>query len=207
MTKQDKPEILAETAAEQVRIVYPDGREKVAWACRTCRYVWADERAAVYCHATSYPCDCGERRSKHYTCCEACRCKLAAERHFAKPVVEWEGEYPVAVDDDDRFLFDEESLAEYLVEHVEDGGDVGDVWLVPCEPNTLRTFEVVDFWSDDLGKDGADHVNANDAAEIEQAVAEWAAANLPKLWYPKSEVRYDARQVAAALGVGITATE
>jgi hypothetical protein len=115
----------------------------VGWVCKKCKRYWAnDEHMARYCCASSMPCDCGKRRSKHRTVCPEYLAVLVYNRWLAMPEVEWNGTTMLCVYDDDEFLMDEDDLATYLSEH---DLTVEDVQLVVCVENHAPHFEMGEF--------------------------------------------------------------
>lgn len=167
---------------------YEDAAEHIGqitgWVCKTCRrYFGEDENGARWCCAGSLPCECGGRITGSYTCCDECRRKKSAERYAALPEEAWNFDSPLALWDDDRFFFSSEDLADYL------GNEdltLDDVRLVLCEQNTVRGFEALDYFSDDLGEDGADQISSKAVTEINAIVDAWAKDNLPALWHGRS---------------------
>lgn len=163
------------------------------WACKTCsrffgtdQYTPADghgaEHMARWCCASSMPCKCGGRIEGGYTICEACRNKQREADWLAKPEIEWDGEFPLAVWDDDRYFFDADALYEYVDDIIEDGGNPLGLKLTTCKRADVRQFEMNDFLCDDLPED-----ETLDCEEIDKTVNDWIAANQPRLFYPTGE--------------------
>lgn len=163
-------------------IRYEDAAEPktmTGWACKKCNrfYSQHDEHSARWCCSTDQPCACGGRKSKTYTCCDACRQKLNAERFTKLPRAEWDGDTPVAVWDGDQYFFSPVAVAEYCEKHEL---KLENVRLVLCEKDkSKRLFEMNEFMSDELAED-----YTLDADEIDKAVNDWIEANVPALWHP-----------------------
>lgn len=160
------------------------------WRCRTCRSFWPSERndraehVARYCCAKDMPCDCGGRCVPHHTACQACLDRMAAEEWAARPAVEWNGEFPIAIHDDDRYFFDAESLLEYLRGDLDGttGRRVEDFRWTTCRPNKPRYFDIDDFLCDDLASD-----EIVDSSDINKVVNDWIKANVPTMYYGTGE--------------------
>jgi hypothetical protein len=124
-----------------------------------------------------------------------CRSKHDAERFYAKPIVPWDGEYPLS-DYCDKYFFDEGGLAEYIDDMIAEGVELESIRLVPCDRHTPRHFDVNEFLCDDLGEDGD-----VDGSDIEPIVNEWIKKNAPQLWHPKEKCRLDPVAVAKSLNI------
>jgi hypothetical protein len=177
-----EPVIRYEDAAER--------RENIAgWVCRKCSRYWGeDEHMARWCCSDDHPCKCGNRKSKHYTVCDSCREKKAHDSWFAMPEHEWDGEFPIGTWDDDKFFWDEESVAEYLCEacEVSDPEELTDdqietVKFCLCEQHK-HEFELAGSISDYLPED-----DDTDFREIDKIINDWIAANVPKVWFCKKK--------------------
>lgn len=172
MPTEAKPEVRYEDAAEL--------RTGISgWCCKACGRFWgADEHMARYCCATNMPCECGARiEPRHWTHCEACREKRRDEVWAGLSRVEWDGEMPLCVFDDDKFFFSLDDLESYI-DDLDDGTAASDLRLVLCEPENGRYFEMSEFLSDDLpdGDDGPD------TKEIDATVNAWIKAHAPFSW-------------------------
>lgn len=179
-------ERLSEDAAEQMTVT--------GWVCKNCRRYWGDdERMARYCCSTSFPCECGKRRSKHYTCCDDCRSKHEADRFFATPVAEWDGGFPL-VDDGDHYMFDEDDLAQFLEDSTE-FSELADVRLMPCQPTSTREFIMSEHLQDSLAPDQ----ELDDEDQINEIVNKWIEDHKPISWEPRHKCRLDPVKVAATI--------
>lgn len=160
-----------EEAAEQ--------RTVTAWVCKTCNRFAPDERIARYCCATTINCDtCGQPKPKN-SWCKPCHRKSRDEKYEKMPQVEWDGETPLCMYDNDEFFFDADSIAEYIAEDPE--RTLEGLQLVLCEQCKPRSFEANDYWSDDLGEDG----EIDGARQLDNYVNNWIKDHFPKMWYPK----------------------
>lgn len=172
-----KEEIRSEDAAEQVSVT--------GWACKKCKRFWGeDEHMARYCCSTTFPCECGKRYGKNRCRCEECQQKQDHEKWYAKPEIEWNGEYPIAIWNCDQYFFNEDDLMDYLValhpDHESDENDVDyltvldSLWLTTCEPNNGRDFCMSEYLCDDLAED-----DSLDDKEINKTVNDWIEKHAP----------------------------
>lgn len=184
------------------------------WACVKCGRWFGDdpdaERAARYCCATDAPCECGGRRSKHYTVCDACREKLRVAKWASLPEVEWDGETPLVVHQSDTWLFDVDDLADYLLEwelgdacpeNCDDENHIrlacAKIQLCVCVPMEKRTFDLSEFVYDQYHDHDAELDDAGCAAE--KAVNDWLAT-YRTMWSQGAE-RPSERSLLECLGL------
>lgn len=139
--------------------------------------VFLDEYTARVISETHFKCrDCGAVFSKHYSnsiYCDLCYSKERRKKWESLPLVEWDGKTPLAVFDDDTFLWDEESAEEYAAEHP-------DAMLVVCDPEYLHQIDA-DTWCDELPEDGDLPDDVQTALDALNAVIDKAG---PVSWYP-----------------------
>ncbi len=169
------------TTEEVIR--YEDAAEQctvTGWRCLKCRRFYGDDEhmARWCCGNKDQPCECGGRIHGSYVRCQACQDKARDEQWAKIPKVEWDGESPVCVFDDDKYFFGGAEEVLYWLDDREI--KVEDARLVICEQASLREFEICEFLSDDLPEDGADF----SGADIDKIVNDWIAANVRPLWYP-----------------------
>lgn len=164
-----------EQAAERVTNV-------AGWVCKTCRRFYGDEdgaeRAARYCCEKDHACGnqgCANRAERPWIYCDACRAKKDEERWRALPEIDWDGETPLVVFDDDTFLHGPEDVDEYLEEH---GLKVEDLRLVVCELERKPTFDI-SWLLEDYLPDGMD---CDDPTKIEAVVGRWIERHVPDVW-------------------------
>jgi hypothetical protein len=157
---------------------YEDGAERVlrrGWMCSRCGTFYGNdpsaEHVARYCCSNDFPCECGARKGKHWTCCQSCRDKHDIERHAKRERRPWDGEQMLYSHVLDKYFSSPEDLCDHLEDN-EDSRDRDALQVVLCDPNRPRPFELVDFVSDDLPEDG-DDFNPPGAAEIEKAVNDY----------------------------------
>ena len=159
---RDPVKIMYGTHAVQVTVTLPGGESHQQWFCGKCRRIWGrndhDQHMASWCCCTHKVCDCGKEHEKHWTMCDDCRNKKAAEKWFAKPEVIWDGEFPIACHNSDEYFFDGGSLLDHIHDRLVDDEAVEDVLdslrLTSCKPNRPRTFEVNEWCGDELAEDG-----------------------------------------------------
>lgn len=172
------------------------------WRCKTCSrpfvidtlFGWTAEKAeanARACCATDVPCPtegCTERaRSLTYPC-YTCRMKKAAERYAKLEVVEWDGETPLTLHDDDRYFFSVEELEDFIEECVDSSWEslsaesvydyLQRLQLELCEPVLVPVFDAHDYLQDELPEDWT----LSGTAEVEKVVDDWAKEALKGVW-------------------------
>lgn len=164
------------------------------WVCKRCsRFYGEHEYGARYCCSTHRPCDsCGKRSDKRFSKCRECQEKDASEKWFAKTAIEWDGEFPIALWDDDKFFFDESDLETYL-DQIESELDEN-VWLTSCYPLTGRYFDMTEYLCDELPEEGD-----LDDAEINKIVNDWIGENGPYSFQVTGK-RLDIESVKRKLG-------
>lgn len=166
-----RPKIMYGTHAMQVTVTLPDGSSHQQWFCGKCNRIWGpkDQHMASWCCCTHMLCKCGNEHEKGWTCCDSCRAKKSAEKWHAKPEVIWDGEWPIALHDSDKYFFDESDLLDYLHNELVEGTTVDDleIRLTSCRPNTPRHFEINEWCCDLLGED--DH-EVSDSESINERI-------------------------------------
>jgi hypothetical protein len=165
---REKRKILAEDNADRCTVE--------GWVCKTCGRFWGDdERMARYCCATDFPCACGGRHGKGYTCCDDCRAKLDEERHQERLEKATEVEYtgPFFVGDDLFF-----SVDDYL-EDCECQSSTPVEWaFVPIKRVlSLNVDDVVDNVVEDLCSGLDDSIDPDGMDEFRAAVDRFNEAN------------------------------
>lgn len=150
------------------------------WVCKTCRRFYGDnEHIARYCCAKDRKCEtegCQNRtKSNGYIVCDPCCNKKDHNRWLKLKEVEWDGETPLVLHDDDQFFFSADDLEYYLEEH---NLKVEDLRLVVCEEEGKPLFDMYDLMEDYL-PDGLDH---DDATKINAVVNRWIEKHVPVVW-------------------------
>jgi hypothetical protein len=152
------------------------------WVCKTCRRFYGDgqgsEGAARYCCEKDHRCGtdgCEGRAAKPYIYCDPCVARRDEARWLALQEVEWDGEEPLCVFDDDRYFFDADSLADWLEE---EGIPVEKVRLVLCEEDDKPLFCMDDFISDYMGE----HGDPGPTKRVDDIVNRWIGKNVPQMW-------------------------
>lgn len=147
------------------------------WACKTCRKWWGDdEHMARWCCSTDQPCECGGRKRKSYTVCDACLDRKRAEQWAAlyKEAIEWDGQSPLACWNDSLFFWSVDDLINWLDQ--EEGRSLEDLRLVLAEEWGPRHFSLGDFLEDYLPEDFDGWAQFED---IDRAVNERIQAGRP----------------------------
>lgn len=96
--------------------------------------------------------DCGIEFKKEYTYqykCESCLFKAKVDKYNSLELVEWDGETPLCIYDDDTYFFDYESIEEYCDEREI---TMSGLMLVLCEKSNFNHIEF-DYWADDIHED------------------------------------------------------
>lgn len=168
----------------QKTLPYEEGAEHrtglSGWVCKTCRrFFGEEEHLARYCCAKDRPCQtegCKNRTpSAGYIICDSCQETNRLKRWLALPEVAWDGETPLCLDDDDRYFFDADQLADYLAD---EEVKLEDLRLVICEKERPPRFDMTDFLCDHIPED----MDIDNPEEIEQAVEDWIKAHVPDIW-------------------------
>lgn len=164
---------------------YEDAAERKSgiegWVCKTCHRFWGeDKHMAHWCCAKDLPCKCGKRIVGSWTACKDCRDANDEAKWAAKPEVEWDGEFPLAIWDDDKFFWNEEEVYEWLADDVDDE-DLADFdpldfkWTTTRERKP-REFDGSDYFTDYLHED-----DDTDFSELEKFVDQWAKDHIPTM--------------------------
>ncbi len=163
------------------------------WVCKVCkRYFGENEHLARFCCATDMPCDCGNRKEKHYSMCSSCRNKLADEKYLNREAKVWDGVKMIYSEATDKYFFDVDSILEYLYdcEEYEEYEECEnftkliqkqaiDLKLVICEPVKKPYFDMQEFLEDALPED-----YDLDCDDINRIVNKWIEDQGTLAWYP-----------------------
>lgn len=187
--------------AQQVNVTLPNGDQHKQWFCGNCRRIWGshghDEHMAKWCCCTHMICKCGQEHSKNYTCCDQCRAQKRTEAWYAKPETDWDGSFPIALEDGDKYFFDESDLIDYLSEYEGNHQDIIDnVWLTTCHPVKPRYFEVSEWLCDDLPEDSDGPKDAKSIDERINAIL----GEIGIVSYMADSVRLNVKQVLDEIG-------
>src|SRR3990167_1706427 len=156
-------------------IRYEDNAEQrtvTGWCCKTCNRWWdKDEHMARYCCSTERQCECGNGIARRgWIKCDACNNADRLARWLAKPEIEWDGEFPLGLWDDDQYFWNADELLEYVFEQIEDNDEVATLdsrWeslqLTTCYETKAPHFEMNEFLCDVLGEDQELDTKAIDA--------------------------------------------
>lgn len=167
-----------------VEIISKHDGATVGWGCRGCGVLYrldfpdCKERAARCCHTPPCP-GCGGKMDKHYLMCSSCASMVRLKSFQNKPEVPWDGEFPIAVFDDDKYFFDIDEVA-YWIDDLEEGTVFE---FEACKEVQPRSFDVEEFLYDDLPEDG----DIPGGPEFSETVNAWIKANCPKLYLGNSD--------------------
>lgn len=163
-----------EEAAKRVSVI--------GWVSRDGRFYGENEHLARWNGCTRLKCECGNLHEKGWTMCKACRNKASDARYEAMPFIEWDGDAPVCLYDDDKYFFSEDDVLEYCAE---EELSPSDLQLVLCEPQYAHEVEPDKEYQYILPEDQS---LADIAPEISAAFAVLNAAikayGKPISWYP-----------------------
>lgn len=139
------------------------------WVCKACRRWWADdEHMARSCCSTDQPCECGGRRSKTYTICDACRSKRELERWERRERRPYDGGFLYS-DSYSRYFDDADDAAEWAAG---EGVSYEDMRLLLCDKVYAHEIDGDDLFTDQLPEDCSLVDVADDIAEAIAAVNE-----------------------------------
>jgi hypothetical protein len=93
--------------------------------------------------STHKTCDCGNIYEKN-SYCDPCATKRSLENYCNKPFKVWDGTTPLCTWDNDTYLFDIESIEEYLEENELEPSDLQ---LMICEENNISNIDE-SYWED-----------------------------------------------------------
>lgn len=156
------------------------------WVSRDGHYYGNEENIARYAGSTHKKCDCGSVVEKGSRC-RACESKRRTDAYYALPMETWDGTQPIALWDDDRFFFDEDSFLDFLFDMKQGTpGDIPEVQAVLCTPHRLGLISI-DNWADDLPDDG--ELPPAVAAKVDELNEAIKAAPVAS-WFP-GKVRID----------------
>lgn len=160
-------------------------RTVTGWVCKTCNRFWGneDERAehmARSCCAKDVPCfQCGTLNSQR-SYCRPCHEKRRDTVWAKMPQRDYDGGV-VCVFDDDRYIFGEGELLDYLADLDEEYVD--GVRLEHAKEITLHWHRTV---SELLGDDCGPEFEW-DTSEIDKLIEEWVEKNNPNWYAPANE--------------------
>lgn len=122
------------------------------WVSADGRFFGQDENLARFCGATHRNCKNNPDHPVHEVrgYCQLCHSESRAKVFAAMPTKEWGGE-PLVDFDGDNYLFDADSLRDYILDS---DVSLADLRLCICEPNMPREIDPSDVFSDDLPEDG-----------------------------------------------------
>lgn len=155
--------------------IHGDNDRLIGHSCRKCGLLYTtkqyrddhQQRAETCCSEKQCP-GCGKKLEKYRTKCWACCQHDSLLKFAAKPEAVWDGKYPVALFNNDKYFFHEEELADYLAD-IEDYPEIE-----ACDEMGNRRFSVSEHveWDDEHGDIG----NEN---EIDDYVNKWIKDNVP----------------------------
>jgi hypothetical protein len=194
------------THAIQVTVTLSDGSQHQQWFCGKCKRIWGrnDKHMASWCCCTHVVCECGKEHSKSYTRCDDCRNQIGRDKWYAKPEVQWNGEWPLALADDDTYFWDSDSLLEYLDDmlypDVEEA--IAALRLTSCHQQKPERFDVNEYCSDLLAED-AEVPNADSISDRINLILD----EIGTVSWMADSVRLNVRQVLESIGYGSPASE
>lgn len=172
MTATDKPIVPYGQHAEH--------RDNISgWVCTKCgRFVGDAQHLASWCCATHTPCkSCGELTPKCWTKCDGCRKADSDARWASLERVDWDGETPLCMKEDDLFFFSAEEIERWLED--KDGLTLDDMRLVLCAEEHPPHFNLHDWLYDYLSEDAAP---PGDWRAVEKVVNDYVQSHRPLAW-------------------------
>jgi len=136
-----------------------------------------DKSLAEYTLAIARKCEkCGKpTEGMSYILCPSCTSVKKRERYEELQEIEWDGETPLCLFQDDTYFFHLDEIQDYCDENEIE--DIQELMLVLCEPNKPRAFSIYDLLDDVLPEDtGADEYSG--ALELEDKVNEWLNSHI-----------------------------
>ena len=131
--------------------------------------------------------------------CDDCRAKKDHDRWYSKPEVDWDGEWPIAEHNTDKYFFTDSDLLDYIEENYEDAESIDDVLnslrLTSCHQCKPRTFDVNEWLCDDLPDDG----EVNDAGSIDDRINA-ILSEIGTVSFMMNSDRLNVRQILTAIG-------
>lgn len=201
----NQQKVMYGTHALQATITLPDGSSHQRWSCGKCKRIWGsnDQHMASWCCCTHMICECGKEHEKSWTMCDCCRAAKSAAKWNERPEVIWNGEWPLATHDSDRYFFDSDALLSYICEVYSDAESIDDIEsirLTSCHPNTPPYFEINEWCCDVLG-DGSDGVAGSKSIDerINTIISEVGIVSFSA----KSD-RLNVRDILHRIGFGFT---
>lgn len=155
------------------------------WVSSSGRFWANDEHMARYCGSTHKLCECGNRMTKSYIICQACRDSKATEKYLAMPFEKYTGQ-PVWSASCHEYFFTEESIREHA--HFNEIENLDDLQLVICVPQYIEPIDL-DWLFEDLAPEElglADYapeifqkfVEVNKFIEEKKHIASWIGGNV-----------------------------
>jgi hypothetical protein len=146
------------------------------WVTPAGRFWGEDEHMARLDACTHRECTkCGDPVEKTYTACSRCR-EIQRDILYAQmPIVEWDGETPLAIFDGDEFFYSEDELRDYKEEN-----NIQALKIVLCEEVPAPRIDV-DHYCDYLPED---EDLSYEAQNLLDSFNDSMAALLPKAWTP-----------------------
>jgi len=156
------------------------------WVCKTCGRSWpvngqdsnwtaadAEMAARTCCSENSWCFVCGERRTRYpHRACETCDARLNRERWEACEVRPLE--FPLTLQDVDRWFHNEDELIDYCEEY---GLHEADLLLRIGKRVVPRYFEPSGFWADAI-PEGDDLAEDRESDELANKINAWAKENI-----------------------------
>ena len=123
------------------------------WVDRDGRFWGNNEHQARWCGCTHITCENHPEEPpfiKNYWC-PKCQTESRNAAFEKMPKVEWDGETPLVLFNDDKYFFDADELRDYCDE---EGIGLCELQLVICTPNHPHQLDPNDIFCDSLPEDG-----------------------------------------------------
>lgn len=164
------------------------------WVCKTCKRYYGDgdymaEHMARYCCAKDMPCECGNRREKHYLVCPTCRSKKEDEKYLKMEGKQCDGKQMIYSETLDRYFSNIDEIIDYvydvdLLGNLHEPGELTqkqsiELKLILCDPVGGNEFDMQEFLCDSLPED-----YELDCEDINKIVNKWIEDQGTLSWYP-----------------------
>ena len=120
---------------------------------------------------THKKCECGNIMRTYQMKCDSCSHVSTRDKYNKLKHMDWDGETPLCLYDDDKYFFSEDEVYDYLEDlnydvEEEDKTKLEDLMLVICIPNHLPQIEYFSL-CDDILPDDADYPERLISSEIQ----------------------------------------
>lgn len=152
---------------------------KIVVCCGECGKIYSDHGLALDCCKQPY-CGCGNKKEKHFTCCDDCRSRLNLSKRISEEISEFDG--ALFSEAHDKYFDDVETFLDWA--HFADKEDLPE-WLYPCNTEgfgMLDADSVVESRCCEMFEDAYDALVDLDG--LQTALNEWCKKQTVSCWIP-----------------------